>query len=165
MWRLCKRYSIAPQPFTRVERELLSPPFITSRTARQFGRDVVRCMVSLYATGQEDILKCRQPVSDEDILNAAEAYGCTDETVQWLLIGYANRIEVDGCSLVQQDSQQGGVLNPKAAEEWWTGTGSAEQWRNWASNWNSLRRMREKQSGPLRVRCRKRRRRIRAVAE
>ena len=117
---LCKRYSIAPQPFTRVERELLSPPFITSRTARQFGRDVVRCMVSLYATGQEDILKCRQPVSDEDILNAAEA--CTDETVQWLLIGYVeSRIEVDGVFLWYNRTYPGGVLNPKAAEEWWTG--------------------------------------------
>lgn len=117
---LCKRCSITPQPFTRVERGLLLPPFITSRAARQFGRDVVRCMVSLFATGQKDILKCRQPVSDEDILNAAEA--CTDETVQWLLIGYVeSRLELEGVFLWYNKLYPGGVLNPKAAEEWWTG--------------------------------------------
>lgn len=93
---------------------------LTSRAARQFGRDVVRCMVSLFATGQKDILKCRQPVSDEDILNAAEA--CTDETVQWLLIGYVeSRLELEGVFLWYNKLYPGGVLNPKAAEEWWTG--------------------------------------------
>lgn len=77
-------------------------------------------MVSLFATGQKDILKCRQPVSDEDILNAAEA--CTDETVQWLLIGYVeSRLELEGVFLWYNKLYPGGVLNPKAAEEWWTG--------------------------------------------
>ena len=116
---LCKRYSIAPQPFMRVERELLSPPFITSRTARQFGRDVVRCMVSLYATGQEDILKCRQPVTDEQLLDIAEQ--STDDTVQLLLIGYVeSRFEIEGVFLWYNRLYRDGVLNRKMAEEWWS---------------------------------------------
>lgn len=116
---LCERYSIAPQPFTRVERELLCPPFITSRAAWRFGRDVVRCMISLYATGQEDILKCRQPITDEQLLDVAEQ--STDDTVQLLLVAYVeSRFEIEGVFLWYNKLYRDGALNPKLAEEWWT---------------------------------------------
>lgn len=89
---LCRRYSIVACTYTRIEpQEVL--PYVQGGVAERFGRDVVRCMITLFRSGNEDIIKCRQPISDEKLLEVAER--CKDDVVQLLLISYAEiRIEV-----------------------------------------------------------------------
>lgn len=68
---LCKRFSVSPVMYKRIKKEDLYP-FISCKIADSFGRDVVRCFISMFQTGQRDLLNCRQPISDEELLNVME---------------------------------------------------------------------------------------------
>ena len=94
---LCQRYSIRPIDFRRIEKDKLLP-FIPSCLADSLGRDILRCFISLYQSGQDEITDCKQPISDDALLDVAER--CTDTTIQLYLITFVEaHIEMEAVLL------------------------------------------------------------------
>lgn len=82
---LCKMFSILPVAYNKLRKEDLYP-FISCKTVDSYGRDIVKCFISMYKSRQCDILNCRQPISDEKLLEVAEK--AHDEDVQLFLINF-----------------------------------------------------------------------------
>ncbi len=91
--KACTRFHIHPVEYKRLEMDDLYP-FISCQTAVNFGRDVLRCFLSLFNSHNDYIEQCSQPMSSDEILAVAEK--CGDEDLQMLMIGFVEvNIEVE----------------------------------------------------------------------
>lgn len=98
--KACTRFSIPPVEYKRLEMDDLYP-FISCQTAVNFGRDVLRCFLSLFSSHNDYIEQCSQPMSSDEILVVAEK--CDNTDLQMLMIGFVEvNIEVEAV-LLQAD--------------------------------------------------------------